>query len=287
MGLAFRTNIPSLEAQLHLTRTTEELSATFARLSSGLRIHRPSDDPAGLALADQLRADSMVAAVAIRNANDGISLTAIADAALSEIGSILSRMAELATQASNGVFTNTQRSALASEFLALGSEIDRVARTTTFNEMVLLSGSQNVTIQVGFNASSTSQITITAVQGTLKALGLSSNAGGSVLTYSILDTTSAGAAYAAMVAMSAVNAAIGSLSVIRGTVGAAQSRLSSAVNYITVMRENFIAAESKIRDIDTAEEVANMVRLQVLQKAGTAVLAQANQQPALVMALLG
>ena len=198
MGLSLRTNIPSLQAQTELNRTTAELSAVMGRLASGLRINTAADDPAGLALANKLEADGRVATVAIRNANDGLSLTTVTDTGLGEIQGILNRMAELATQSSNGVYTNTQRSALSSEFLALGSEVDRIARATTFNGMNLLYNSQNVTVQVGTDGSANSQITIQAVNGTLNALGLCSNTAGSVmLTYSIIDTTSTGAAAAA------------------------------------------------------------------------------------------
>jgi len=286
MGLSFGSNVPSLAAQVQLAKATDKLSSTFERLSSGLRINQASDDPAGLALADKLRADTKIAGVALRNANDGLSLASVADAALNEVGSILSRMSELATQSANGVYTNSQRSALSSEFLALGSEIDRISKTTTFNGISLLSNSSNVTLQVGFDSAATSQITMQSVIGTLSALGLSGNAGGSILTYSIIDTTTTGAAAASLAALSAVNSAINSLSNVRGVIGATQSRLGNAINIITVARENFAAAESKIRDADIAQEVAEMIRLQVLQKASTAVLAQANQQPSVVLGLL-
>lgn len=285
MALSFASNIDSVRAQTDLRRTTASLSRTFERLSSGLRINSASDDPAGLGLADKLRADAKIASVAIRNANDGLSLTAIADSALQEIGNMLTRMSELAEQSANGAYTNTQRSALSSEFLALGSEIDRIARTTEFNNLNLLSGSSNVTVQVGFTSQSTSQIVIQAVRGTLDSLGLASS-GSSALSFSIIGTTTAGSQNAAQNALDAVNAAISTLSVTRGTLGAAESRLSTAINYLSVARENFVAAESRIRDADIAQEVADMVRLQVLQQSGTAVLAQANLQPEVVLSLL-
>ncbi len=285
MPITAASNVNSLHAANQLARTTADLSKTFERLSSGLRINSAADDPAGLALADSLRSDARIASVAIRNANDGISLTSVADAALDEIGDMLTRMAELATQSANGVYTNSQRSALSSEFVALGSEIERIAKTTTFNNLNLLSNSQNITLQVGLDGTSNSRITLTAVTGTLSALGLSSGGSGA-LTFSIIDNTSTLAQLASQNAVSAVNSAITSLGNIRGLLGAAQSRLDVAVNYLTVARENYIAAESRIRDADVAQEVAEMVRLQVLQQAGTAVLAQANQQPTLVLDLL-
>ncbi|MBX7145235.1 MAG: flagellin FliC [Oligoflexia bacterium] len=285
MALSLVSNIASLKAQTQLDRTNKALSKTFQRLSSGLRINSASDDPAGLAVAESLKADAKIAAVAVRNANDGISLTSIADSALGEIGDILSRMAELAQQSSNGVVTNTQRSAISSEFLALGSEIERIARTTTFNDVNLLSNSSSVTVQVGLRGSTSNGIiTIGSVLATLSSLGLG-NAGGA-LTFSVIDLTSSASALAATNAVSAINTAINTVTSLRGIVGAAESRLSSAVSYLSVIRENLVAAESRIRDADVAQEVADMVRLQVLQQAGTAVLAQANQQPGVVLALL-
>jgi flagellin len=285
MGLSLASNIASLSAQTKLRRTTDQLSDTFARLSSGLRINNASDDPAGLAMADSLRSDGRLAAVAIRNANDGLSLASIADSALEEVGSILSRMSELASQSANGTYTTSQRSALSSEFLALGSEVERISQTTTFNGFNLLSASSTITLQVGFNANATSQISMLSVLGTLSSLGLASS-GSSRMTFSIIDTTTTGSQAAALTAMSAVSNALTSLSSVRGTIGATQSRLSSAVNYLQVARENLIAAESRIRDADIASDVAEMVRLQVLQQSGTAILAQANQQPGIVLSLL-
>ena len=148
MPITINQNIPSLNAQRRLGNSTASLTKTFESLSSGLRIVRAADDAAGLAIADTFRADQRIATVAIRNANDGISLITIADGALSEMGSVLTRMAELAEQSANGVLTSTQRSALNGEFFALGSEIQRIAVTTNFNGLVLLSGGQQVDLQM-------------------------------------------------------------------------------------------------------------------------------------------
>ena len=285
MTLSIASNVASLRAQRDLASNSKQLSKTFERLSSGLRINSASDDPAGLALADGLRADAALASVAIRNANDGISVTSIADAALSEIGNILTRMAELAEQSANGVFTTTQRSALSLEFLALGSEIERIAVTTEFNDRSLLSNSSSISLQVGFDGTANSSITITGVLGTLSSLGLASS-GSSALSYSINASTDLNAQTASQLALDAVNAAITSLSTVRGQIGAAESRLNYAINSLAASRDNFIEAESRIRDADVAQEVAEMVRLQVLQQASAAVLAQANQQPGVALSLL-
>lgn len=285
MNLSAASNPISITVQTDLKRTTSNLNKSYERLSSGLRINSPGDDPAGVALADNLRADTKIAAVAIRNANDAISLTAIADSGLEEVGNLLTRMAELATQSANGVYTNAQRSALSTEFLALGSEIERIAKATTFNRISLLSNSSSLTVQVGLDGTTNSRITLQSVLGTLSSLNLATS-GSETLTYSIISTTSAASQLAAQNALSAINLAISSLGATRGLLGAAESRLQRAVDFLSVVRENYVAAESRIRDADIAQEVAEMVRLQILQQTETALLAQANQQPGLVLQLL-
>ena len=285
MAITLGSNIASLQAQRRLASATDRLGKTFERLSSGQRINRASDDAAGLAIADSLRASQRVATVAIRNANDGISTIAIADSALGEIGNVLSRLAELAEQSANGVFSTTQRSALANEFVALSSEVERIATTTQFNGVALLSGGGTLTLQVGFNSTSTSQISFTGVQGTLQALGLATS-GTSVLSFSLNGATIAEGQSASRAALDAVNNAITSLASTRGTLGATESRLQVAINSLTVARENFASAESRIRDVDVASEAAELTRLNILQQAGAAVLAQANQQPSLALSLL-
>ena len=285
MAITVGSNISSLKAQRTLALSTDQLSRTYERLSSGQRINRASDDAAGLAIADNLRAQSRVATVAVRNANDGISTIAIADSALGEIGNVLSRLAELAEQSANGVFSVSQRSALSNEFVALGSEIERIANVTEFNGVKLLSGGAALVLQVGFNSGSLSQISYNGVQGTLQALGLAS-AGSSNLVYSITGTDIAEGQSSSRLALDAINQAISSLASTRGTLGATESRLQVAINSITVARENFLAAESRIRDVDVAGEAAELTRLGILQQAGSAVLAQANQQPQTVLSLL-
>jgi flagellin len=286
MPVTINTNIASLNAQRRLGLSTSQLQKTYEKLSSGLRIVRASDDAAGLAIADTLRADQRIASVAIRNANDGISLISIADGALSEIGNVLSRMAELSEQSANGVLTNVQRSALNNEFTSLAAEVERIAVTTEFNGLKLLSGGTQIDLQIGFNSQSTSQIGFSGVQGTLAALGLA-KLGSSGLTYSLNAAQTADGQAAAKSALDAVKAAIGSLTATRGTLGATESRLSVTITNLQVARENFASAESQIRDIDVAAEAANLTRLNILQQAGAAVLAQANQQPALALSLLG
>ena len=285
MAITLGTNIASLQAQRRLSNASDLLGSTYEKLSSGQRINKASDDAAGLAIADSLRSDQRVASVAIRNANDGISTIAIADGALSQIGNVLSRLAELSEQSANGVFSVAQRSALQNEFQALGSEVERIAVTTQFNGVALLSGGNQITLQVGFNSASISQIAITNVNGTLSSLGLASTSS-SAMIYSLTGTSIETGQSAARTALDAVNTAISSLSQVRGNLGAAESRLRVAINNLSVARENFASAESRIRDVDVASEAAELTRLGILQQAGAAVLAQANQQPALALSLL-
>ena len=273
MSVVIATNLVSLRLQTQLKRTVSELGTTYERLGSGLRINSAADDPAGLALADKLRNESKLLSVALRNANDGISYTASADAGLGEITSLLQHMSELANQSANSLYTTLQRSALETEFVALGSEIVRVADSTTFNGLNTINGSSDQVIQVGFNASSTSQITIGSVSATLSDLGIGT---GNALTYSLTGASVSDAVEASQSALVALTSALDLVASQRGIIGAAESRLRSAVNTITVMRENRMAAESQVRDLDIAENVALLTKLQVLNQAQTALFAQAN-----------
>ena len=284
MGINIRTNVESIRAQRDLSATTDRLRTSYARLSSGLRITRAADDAAGLAIAEQLKADQKVASVAIRNANDGISMISITDGAMGQITDSLIRLAELAEQSANGVYDTAQRSALQLEFTSVQSEIQRIADTTEFNGQALLTQNSQITFQVGFDGYSNSQISFNGVQATLSAIGLAGSSG--ALTFSINDTTSLKAQEASRSALNAVQLAIDSITRNRGTLGSAESRLNISIQNLQVARENFAAAESRIRDVDVAYEAAEMTRLNILQQAATSVLAQANQQPSLALTLL-
>lgn len=285
MGINIRTNIASLNSQRNLGATTNRLETSYRRLSSGLRITRSADDAAGLAIADQLRADSRIATVAVRNANDGVSMIAIADGAMDQISQVLTRMAELAEQSANGVFANSQRSALDLEFQALGSEIERIALTTEFNGLKLISGGAQVMLQVGFNGDVLSRVGFSGVQATLASMSLATT-GSSALRYSLNGTTLAAAQDAARLALDAMKVAISSITRSRGSLGAAESRLNTAITNLEVARENFQSAEGRIRDVDVASEAAELTRLNIQQQAASSVLAQANQQPNLALTLL-
>lgn len=285
MTINIRTNVPSLLAQRNLDQSTGAINTAYERLSSGLRINRARDDAAGLAIAESLKADARVASVAIRNASDGISIISIADQAIGQIGNVLSRLAELAEQSANGVYANSQRSALSNEFSALTSEIERIATATEFNGLRLLSGGGEVVFQVGFNGSSLSQVSYRGVAATLQSLGLAAT-GSSIVTYSIIADSDLNSQSAARAALDAINLAITSVNRNRGTLGAAESRLEVTIANLQVARENFKAAESRIRDVDVASEAAELTRLNILQQAGASVLAQANSQPQLALQLL-
>ncbi len=285
MGFGIKRNLSSIQVQRSVGLTTDRLNQSFQRLASGLRINRSTDDAAGLAIAESLRGDARIASVSIRNANDGMSIIAITDGAVGQITQVLSRLIELSEQSANGAYSNVQRSALQNEFSALMSEIERVAHTTTFNGQQLLSGGGELAFQVGFDGTSLSQITYSGIQATLAALGLA-EAGSSVAKYSISGNTTQEAQLAAQFAIDALKAAVTSVTRNRGTLGAAESRLQTTIRDLAVARENFQASEAGIRDVDVAAESAEMARNQVLQQAGTAVLAQANLQPRLVLELL-
>ena len=286
MSINIRTNVASLTAQRNLDSSSNRLNTSYERLSSGLRINRARDDAAGLSIAEALKSDTRVASVAIRNAGDGISIIAIADQAIGQIGNVLGRLAELAEQSANGVYGNVQRSALSNEFSALTSEIERIALTTEFNGLRLLSGNGQVVFQVGFNGSSLSQVSYNGVEVTLAALGLA-NIGTSNVAYSIISTSDIESQSASRIALDAINRAITSVNRNRGALGAAESRLEVTISNLQVARENFKAAESRIRDVDVAEEAGELTRLNILQQAGASILAQANQQPQLALQLLG
>jgi flagellin len=272
MSLNVNTNVSSLNAQRHLAETSDTLSKSLERLSSGLRINSAADDAAGLAIADKLRADTRVASQAIRNANDGISAVSVGEQALGQVGDILTRLAELSSQSASGLVSNTQRSAIQNEFTALVSEVDRISNTTTFNGVNLLSSGTTVSLQIGLDGTANSQISFTTIDGSSSGIGLS---GLAVST-----------ATAAQSAIGAITSAITNVAQRRGTLGSVESRLNTAISNLRVASENFAAAESRIRDTDVAQETATLTRTQILQQAGVSVLSQANQQPSLALTLL-
>jgi flagellin len=279
VAISILTNIPSLLAQSKLARHIKDLNQTYERLSTGLRINHAWDDAAGLAIADKLRADTRVAQQAIRNANDGLSLLSITDGSLTEISNVLTRIAELAQISANGVYTDQNRSPIQAEVAALMSEITRIARTTKFNGLDLLTGTLGtVAFQVGLTGQGNSQIVFDGVSSNLHALQLGDSNEGHLYNASTQQN--------ALTLLAATKNAIDLVAQFRGSVGAAESRLTHAVNEMQGRRENLQIADDTIRSADIAQEAANLTRLKILQQSATAILAQANQTPSLALSLL-
>ena len=283
MGLRINTNLASLTAQKNLGRSQLALERSLDRLSSGLRITRASDDAAGLAISETLRAQIRGLKQAERNANDGIAIIQPAAGALNESSSLLIRMRELGVQsASSGSISNTERSFLQNEFSSLQSEITRISLSTQFGGRTLLDGSLSgtanaVQFQVGlFNNSAVARISLSLGNSTSRALNVEAGSGGIAIS----------TAAAAQVSLAAIDSAITTVASLRGELGAAQNRLQSTINALQSSTENLSAANSRIRDVDVAAETAALVRAQVLQQAGIAVLAQANVSSQAALALL-
>ena len=267
MALSVNTNIMSLNAQRNLSRTETGLATAMERLSSGLRINSAKDDAAGLAIANRMDAQVRGMNVAIRNAGDAISLAQTAEGGLNEITNMLQRMRELAVQAANGTNSDADRTNLDAEYLALNTEITRQVGATKFNGVAILAAAVPNVFQVGANA--TDIITVTTVAMTGAA------AGGTIAT-----------AGGATTAIGAVDTALDLVTTNRATYGAVQNRFQSVINNLQVASENQSAARSRIMDADFAMETANMTRFQILQQAGTAMVAQANASPQSVLSLL-
>ena len=268
MGQTINTNIMSMTAQRNLNKSSTIMQTSIERLSSGLRVNSAKDDAAGLAIAERMNAQVKGMNVAIRNANDGISLAQTAEGGLNEVGSMLQRMRELAVQSANGTNSTSDRVNLELEFAALNSEITRIAEVTQFNGLkVLGSDAGNFAFQVGANGGETLSITTTSISSITAAIS--------------------GSAGAASAAISTIDTMIDTVTSARATYGAAQSRFTSAITNLEIGIENQSAARARIVDADFAVETANMTRAQILQQAGTAMVSQANQAPNSVLSLLG
>ena len=274
MGLRINTNVPSINAQRNLSNVSEQLATSYRRLSSGLRISTAADDAAGLAISERLRSQVRSLEQAKRNSNDGISLVQTVEGGLNETTSLLTRLRELSIQSANGTVSASDKDTLNEEFTALVSEIDRIARSTSFNGVNLLDGASSiVSLQVGFGTTTgIDTIDVTLSPSLSTSLGLSS-----------LSISSAGST---SVAIAAIDAAINTVSSLRGRLGAVQNRLNVTVNNLSVRVENLSAAESRIRDVDVASETANLTKNSILQQAALAILGQANLAPQSALSLL-
>ncbi len=276
MGVRINTNIEALIAQRNLALTGTQLGRSVEKLSSGLRINRAADDAAGLAISEKLRAQVRGLNQASRNAQDAISMVQTAEGALNEVHAMLQRIRELAVQYNNGTNDSGSQAAIEAEVKELADAIGKVASQTKFNGVALLSGTgTTVTFQVGANDSETLDVTFGGLDAGVSAVS------------AFIDSANISAVFSSGTAtISAVDDAINYVSGMRGTFGAAQNRLEHTINSLNVAAENLAASESRIRDLDVAAEMVTFTKLQILQQAGTAILAQANQAPQSVLALL-
>jgi flagellin len=274
MGLTVNTNMASINASTNLQKSSRNLQGSFERISSGMRITRASDDAAGYGVAENLSAASKSLSQAMRNTSDGISVVRTAQGAAGEVGNILKRMRELAVQSSSETLNDDERLYIQDENAALIEEIGRIASTTEFNGTQLADGSlATLDVQVGINDTANDRITITLGDLTATTLGV--------------DTLDLSTSAAAQPAITTIDAALDLVNQVQSDYGAAENRLDSAQRNLEVYAENVSSAESSIRDADFARETAEMSKNQVMQQAGVAVLAQANQVSQGALRLLG
>jgi flagellin len=275
MALTIRTNIPSLQAQKNLQRSSSALNSSFARLSSGLRIVTAADDAAGLAISESMATQIRSFTIAERNAQDAVSMVQTAEGALAEVHSIMGRLRELAMQGANGSLTSTDRGFLNTEYESLKSEIGRIQQSAKFNGKELLSlNVSTIQFQIGLDNTVSDQLTLTF--GGFGLTGITSS--GNLIGGSGIEN--------ALAALGTIDAALSVVSTERAKYGASMNRLDITISSIETMRLNLSAANSRIRDVDVASETAALARNQVLSQAGVSVLAQANQLPQLALNLL-
>lgn len=282
MALTVNTNVTSLNVQKNLNKASDALSTSMTRLSSGLKINSAKDDAAGLQIATRMTSQIRGQTVAIKNANDGISIAQTAEGALQESTNILQRMRELAVQARNDNNGTADRVALDKEFAQMSDELTRIADSTNLNGKNLIDGSAGtMTFQVGSNTGATNQITLT-LSDSFDAATLGVDSG--TLVISAVDSDTAETNTAA--AIVAIDAALATINSSRADLGAAQNRLTSTISNLQNVNENAAAALGRVQDTDFAAETAQLTKQQTLQQASTSVLAQANQLPSAVLKLL-
>ena len=276
------TNVVSLNAQRNLATSQSSLAQSMQRLSSGLLINSARDDAAGLAIAERMRSQVNGMNVAMRNANDGISLAQTAEGALGKVGDILQRMRELAVQSANGTNSAGDRTNLNQEYAQLASEVSRQLGGTQFNGTNILASTVTTatSFQIGSGTSANDTLTIASVNltGTVGA--------GSTINAAVGTSATISTAAGATTAMQNIDAAIDAVNSQRATFGAVQNRFEAIVNNLQISSENQAAARARIMDADYAAETANLSRSQILQQAGNAMVAQANQLPSQVLSLL-
>jgi flagellin len=280
-SMVINTNIASMNSQKFLSRTTDSLQTSMERLSSGLRVNSAKDDAAGLAIADRMTSQIRGMTVAMRNANDGISMAQTAEAGMGTVTETLQRMRDLAIQAANrAAVSGSDREKLQTEFKQLGAEIKRIIQNTEFNGKKILNGSlKNANFQIGANTATDNQISVTvsdlAAVNSLSALfGTKLSIGSNATSGNVRS------------AINAIDTAVKKIDTFRSNLGAIQNRFTTTVANLQSSIENQSSARSRIMDADFAVETANLSRSQILQQAGTAMLAQANQTTQGVLQLL-
>jgi flagellin len=267
MSLRIQTNVEAFNAHRNLASTEMKLGTAMERLSSGFRINRAADDAAGLAISERLTAQMGGLEQAQRNAQDAISLTQTAEGSLDQVHAMLHRIRDLAVEFKNGTLSATDQAAVQSEVNQLASEIERIGTSAQFNGIQLLSAAGTISFQVGSNDQQ--QIAISTIS-------LGSTLGASYYSLTPTGTTD----------ISEIDAAINAVSTQRSTFGAVENRLNYTLDNAAIYEENLTASESRIKDVDMASEMVNFTKLQILQQAGTSMLAQANQASAGVLSLL-
>jgi flagellin len=265
MSLRIQTNVEALNAHRNLQATSDAVAKSMQRLSSGYRINSAADDAAGLAISEKLRAQIGGLQQAQRNAQDAVSLVQTGEGAMNEVHAMLQRVRDLAVQYNNGTLSTSDKAAITAEVAQLSAEVGKIASDTTFNGIQLLSGGGSITFQVGADQGQTLSVS---------AVSLTTDVAGTVFDFS------SGAS------ISAIDDAIEKVATDRATFGAVQNRLEHTMNNLATYEENLTASESRIRDVDMASEMVNFTKSQVLQQAGTSMLAQANQAPQAILSLL-
>lgn len=303
MALYVNTNVSSLNAQRQLMNSGSTLDTAFKRLSSGLRINSAADDAAGLQISDRLTSQIQGLEQGNRNANDGISLAQTAEGALDEMTNMFQRIRTLASQASNGSNTDSDRAALQLEMRELGEEINRISSDTTFGGTNLLDGTYKAEFQVGADSGQVISMTMTAVTsfdgsavsvGSFTVSNLATAAStitgvgtGVATAFSAVTSLSFTSTDKAQSILGTVDAMIGAIDAKRAELGAVQNRFQSTIRNQTNIAENLSAARSRIKDADFATETASLTKAQILQQASSTILAQANQRPQSALSLLG
>lgn len=281
MSLFVNTNVSSLNAQRQLFNTGNNLDTAFERLSSGFRINSAADDAAGLQITDRMTSQIQGLNQAVRNANDGISLAQTAEGAMAETTTALQRIRTLAIQSQNGINSSADRLALQKEVSALRTEISRIATTTQFAGVNVLTGSFSARFLVGANAGQTISVNLSSQALTRAGVNGFSATGLGITTDDVLTETNASGL------LSSVDSAISAIGGIRADLGALQNRFQSTIRNLSNISENVSAARSRIKDTDFATETAELTRNQILQQASTTILSQANQRPQAALSLLG